>query len=90
MICLGCGHCCKNYMVMIVDNPDKGISDDNIIAHMGEGVACKHLEGNEIGKYSCKIHDKKWYKDTPCYSHSQIENGNTECRIGRYIIRKES
>ena len=88
MICLRCGHCCKNYMVMIVDDPDKGISDDNIICHPGDGTPCKHLEGDEIGKYSCKIHDKKWYKKTPCFRHGQIEKGNTECRLGRYIIER--
>jgi len=86
MICLRCGHCCINYMVAIVDDPDKGISDDNIICHSGEGTPCKHLEGNKPGKYSCQIHDKEWYKKTPCFRHGQIERGNTECRLGRFII----
>lgn len=88
MICLRCGYCCKNYMVMIVNDPDKGILDNNIIAHMGNGTPCKHLEGDKPGNYSCKIHDRKWYKETPCYGHGQIESGNTECRLGRFIIDK--
>ena len=88
MICLRCGHCCINYMVVIVDDPDKGISDDNIICHPGDGTPCKHLEGAEVGKYSCRIHDKKWYKKTPCFSRGQIERGNTECRMGRFIIER--
>jgi len=73
-------------MVVIVDDPDKGISDDNIIYHPGDGTPCKYLEGDEIGKYSCRIHDKEWYKKTPCFSHGQLEKGNTECRMGRFII----
>jgi len=76
-------------MVMIVDNPDKPISENNIIAHMGDGP-CKHLEGNKPGEYSCKIHSKSWYKDTPCFSHGQIEKSpNDECRLGRYILDKK-
>ena len=36
MICLRCGHCCKNYFVPIVDDPTKGYRnavdvDSNII-----------------------------------------------------------
>jgi hypothetical protein len=71
---------------MIVDDPEKGISEDNIIAHEGNGP-CKHLEGNKPGEYKCKIHNKPWYKKTPCYSHGQIESSpEDECRMGRYII----
>ena len=86
MICLRCGYCCHQYLVMIVDDPEKGLSEDNIIAHEGNGP-CKHLEGNTPGEYSCKVHNKSWYKKTPCYSHGQIERSPTdECRMGRYII----
>ena len=94
MICLRCGYCCKKCMVVIVDDPDKGILDngrggyDNLIVHEGDGP-CKHLEGNKPGEYSCKVHDRKWYKKTPCFSHGQIEeNKNCECRLGRYILNK--
>lgn len=96
MICLRCGYCCIKYMVVIVDDPDKGIvenrhgiiSDDNLLIHEGDGP-CKHLEGNKPGEYSCKVHDRKWYKKTPCFSHGQIEeNENCECRLGRYILNK--
>ena len=86
MKCLRCGYCCHKYLVVIVDDPNKGIEEDNLIAHNGDGP-CKHLEGNKPGEYSCKLHNKKWYKETPCYSHGQIEKSpDSECRIGRYIL----
>ena len=86
MKCLRCGYCCHKYVVMIVDDPEKGITEGNMIAHMGDGP-CKHLEGNKPGEYSCKLHNKKWYKETPCFNHGQIESSPTdECRLGRYIL----
>lgn len=76
-------------MVIIVDDPDKGIKKDNLIAHMGHGP-CKHLQGSEPGKYSCAVHDRKWYKKTPCFSHGQIERSpDDECRMGRYILDRK-
>jgi len=86
MICLRCGYCCHKHMVMIVDDPTKGLSEDNIIDHIGDGP-CKHLEGSKPGEYSCKVHSKSWYKKTPCFSHGQIESSpDNECRMGRYIL----
>lgn len=71
---------------MIVDDPDKGIIEDNIIFHEGNGP-CKHLGGEKPGEYYCKVHDRPWYKDSPCFSHGQIERDpSDECRMGRYIL----
>jgi hypothetical protein len=76
---------------MIVNDPEKGLKKDNITFHSGERVACKHLIGDKPGNYSCRIHDYKWYKKTPCYSHGQIEQSkNTNCRMGEYILKKEN
>lgn len=51
---------------------------------------CPHLRGETPGEYSCAIHDKIWYKDTPCHSHGQIERSpNDLCRIGNHIINKK-
>ena len=86
MKCLRCGHCCKKYIVVIVDNPDLGIRDDNLISYLGDS-RCKHLLGDTIGEYSCAIHDKPWFKDTPCYAHSQIEQENSNCRLGEYLLK---
>ena len=88
MICLRCGYCCQNYFVMIVDDPSKGIKQDNMILHNGNNTPCKHLQGDTPGEYSCALHDYKWYKKTPCFSHGQIERSKTDnCRIGEYILK---
>lgn len=88
MICLKCGYCCKNCCVVIVDDPEKYITKDNLIIHNGQGIPCKHLNGSEPGKYSCNIHDKPWYKETPCFSHGQIErNVEDVCRMGEYVLK---
>jgi len=75
-------------MVVIVVDPEKGIVDGNLIAHMGNGP-CRHLGGCTPGNYYCKIHDYPWYTETPCFSHSQVEESkDSECRMGRYVIDK--
>lgn len=88
MICLRCGYCCKKYLVAIVNNPEKGLQEDNIIIHNGDGTACPHLSGDASGEYSCKVHNFPWYKDTPCFDHGQVEKDiNTPCRMGEYILK---
>lgn len=89
MICLRCGHCCKWYWVSIVDDPERGIEEDNILVHQGDGVYCKHLRGDRPGQHSCAVHDRSWYKDTPCFTHSQVESKNSPCRIGGFVMKKE-
>jgi len=89
MICLRCGYCCKFLSVVIVDNPEKGPSEDNLIIHEGNGKPCKHLRGDKVGEYACAIHDKPWYKQTPCFAHGQIErSSDTPCRMGVYLLKK--
>ena len=88
MKCLRCGQCCKTHMVVIVDDPEKGIREDNLKARMGE-EPCQHLKGNKPGEYSCVIHSYPWYKKTPCFSHGQIEQEDSECRMGRWILDQE-
>lgn len=89
MKCLRCGYCCSNYFVIIVDDPEKGINEDNLICHKGKSE-CKHLKGSEPGKYSCTIHDYPWYDETPCFSHGQIEQKDSNCRMGEYILKQEN
>ncbi len=89
MICLRCGYCCIQYDVIIVDNPELEISEKNI-THKPSGERCKHLEGDKPGEYSCKLHNKPWYVETPCYAYGQIEQTNSNCRIGEYILTKRS
>lgn len=84
MICLQCGYCCKTMFVVIVDDPGKGIREDNLIVHEGHGP-CKHLKSDN----TCTIHDEPWYKQTPCFSHGQIEQSlSDECRMGAYLQRR--
>jgi hypothetical protein len=90
MICLRCGYCCHNYLVTIIDDPEKDLSEDNVTVHEGDGP-CKHLEGNTPGGYSCKVHSKPWYNETPCFNHGQVESSpNDECRTGKYILTHKS
>ena len=89
MLCLRCGHCCIHYAVVVVDDPAKGIAEDNLICREG-GAKCKHLVGDTPGKYSCAIHNEQWYPETPCYRHGQIERSSEEsCRIGKWILENK-
>ena len=49
---------------------------------------CPHLNGDKPGEYSCGIHHHPWFKKTPCGTHSQIETGNTDCRMGTFLLNK--
>lgn len=90
MICLRCGYCCKNYMVVIVDDPEKEDSllfqEENLIALEGNGTPCKHLRDDKPGSYWCDIHHYPWFKDTPCGQYDQIGKENAPCRIGKYKL----
>lgn len=86
MICNHCGYCCIYYDAMIVNDPNLGITEENII-HKPSGVVCKHLSGATPGEYRCSIHDFDWFKSTPCHDFGQIENSPDDlCRIGEYIL----
>ena len=91
MKCLRCGYCCKNLFVVVVDDPKKGLTKNNFICYIGDGNnKCKHLKGNKPGEYSCAIHNELWYKNTPCFDYTQIENSeNDDCRIGKHIMKRQ-
>jgi hypothetical protein len=87
MKCLRCGYCCIFYAVVIVDDPEKGIVEDNLKSRGGLNP-CQHLLGDKPGGYSCKIHDYSWYSETPCFTHGQIESSpETPCRLGEHILK---
>lgn len=87
MKCLRCGYCCIHYMVVIVDDPEKGIQEDNVKAiGMNGPERCKHLRGDKPGEFSCEIHDYDWYVETPCYQHTQIGKDDEPCRIGQAVL----
>jgi len=82
MKCLRCGYCCHALSVIIVDDPTKGITEDNLKHHAG-GKRCPHLLGNKVGEFSCSLHEKSWYKETPCFAHDQISKSPSDpCRMG--------
>jgi len=86
MKCLRCGQCCKTYLVVVVDDPAKGIVDGNLIGLDGS-EPCPHLKGDTPGEYACAIHDEPWYPETPCFAHTQIENSPDDpCRTGKYFL----
>jgi hypothetical protein len=82
-----------NYAVVIVDDPKKGLKEDNLkgIGFGGQPERCQHLVGDKPGDYICRVHDRMWYKKTPCYSHGQVEKeDDTLCRMGVYILNIEN
>lgn len=89
MRCLRCGYCCTHYPVAIVKDPEKGIDEKNIILHSGK-KPCIHLKGDKPGEYSCAVHEYPWYKETPCFSHTQIESKDSDCRIGVYMLKSQT
>ena len=88
MICLRCGYCCLTSLVVIVNDPKKGPIEGNLKAINCLEERCPHLCGNKVGRYSCAIHEKRWYKKTPCFNHGQIESGNQNCRMGEHLLAK--
>ena len=91
MICLHCTYCCVMLDVVIVNPkiipPKPGFKHqgDNLLFKKG-GVPCPHLDHKE-GKAFCKIHHYDWYEKTPCYSHTQTEWKNSNCRTGEYMLK---
>jgi hypothetical protein len=86
MICLRCGYCCIKYSVAIVKNPELELSESNIQFKLSD-KRCPHLIGDKSGELSCKLHGYDFYKDTPCFNHTQTEFKNSNCRLGEYILK---
>jgi hypothetical protein len=79
-----------NCMVIIVIDPKRGLKEDNLKGIGFNGPErCPHLVGDKPGEYVCSIHERIWYKKTPCFAHGQIENGDTPCRMGVYVLGLE-
>jgi len=95
MKCLRCGYCCIQLMVTIVKPEfiDEDLDFDNLsvidkVIMKESGKWCPYLELNGE-EYSCKVHNKPWYKDTPCFAHTQIENSiDDECRMGAGVTNR--
>lgn len=86
MACLKCGWCCTNLEVPIVIDPELGPQPGNIKTIHGFLERCPHLQGDVPGKYSCAIHDKEWYAESPCGTY----NPEDPCICGFRIYRIET
>jgi hypothetical protein len=77
-----------NLWVVIVDNPDKGPVEGNFkVVGQNGPERCQHLQGDRAGEYSCAVHNRPWYQETPCFQHGQIEKNVTDkCRMGAYLM----
>ncbi len=90
MRCLRCGYCCVSYMIVVVDDPEKGPVPGNVVGHPGD-CRCRHLVGDDPGKLSCAVHGRPWYPKTPCDAHGQIEQSPEDpCRMGAYVLEHPS
>jgi hypothetical protein len=95
MVCLRCGYCCFGYDVIIVDPKvitktfklHSDLSEELI--HKPCNQFCPHQTWDKDTSI-CKLHQFKWYKQTPCFQHSQLEAKNTNCRLGEYLRKKYS
>lgn len=85
MKCLHCGYCCIKLAVVIVkpsfvsENLDINELPREAFIFKETDVRCPHLSTTN----RCTIHHFPWYKETPCFSHTQIESKDSDCRIGR-------
>lgn len=89
MKCLRCGYCCFNYDVIIMIDLKKKIEQGNVELKRRK-ERCRHITGNVVGQYSCLIHDSKYYGQTPCFDHGQIEESDSDCRMGKWILSDPS
>jgi hypothetical protein len=89
MICVRCGYCCTSLLAVIVVDPELGIREDNLRGINMLEERCPHLCGDEPGGYSCAIHDRPWFKDTPCAEYQSHWPDQT-CRLGAYLIENKA
>jgi hypothetical protein len=97
MQCLRCGYCCVAYdvIVMIEVLTPKGRKTLKA-CHKPSSIRCPRLEGpDERGQFSCKVHDRKEYKSSPCYAYGNPEidpdyagSEDSPCRIGAHLSAK--
>ena len=93
MKCLRCSYCCTMYDVIIIA-PNRvtvnlDLTDESVYMHKPTGFKCPHLTFVD-GKAHCRIHQFSWFKDSPCDQFTQVENGDTNCRIGEYMLNKKN
>lgn len=87
MKCFRCGYCCTSLLAVIVVDPDKGLAEDNftMIGTSGNKERCPHLRGDTPGEFSCAVHDRDWYPETPCADY-QSHWPERPCRVGEFLL----
>ena len=96
MLCMRCGYCCVKYSVVIINpkyiNEDLNFDDPSIeskLMYKPSDEWCPHLTKKNKSSFHCSVHNKTWYKNTPCFSHTQIEpSEDSKCRMGDYVNNK--
>jgi len=82
MKCLRCSYCCIEYDVIVP-------LSSTTAAYKPSGKRCWNLSYKN-GKAVCKIHNKKFYKGSPCSQHTQIGEPGADCRMGAYILKEDN
>ena|SRR4030042_6925159 len=77
-VCLRCGHCCKNNEFFIIDKPNIGLKDENMILKK-KGDRCKHLLGSKPGSYSCMLYNEAYFNNMPCIDSEKGFNSDFDC-----------
>lgn len=85
MRCFRCGYCCTTLLAVIVVDPEIGPEPNNLKGINMLEESCPHLRGDKPGEYSCAIHDKPWFSETPCAEY-QSHNGDQPCRVGDFLV----
>ena len=94
MICQRCGKCCCGFFIGVI-HPDfvkEHLNIDKLPKEAFLGLSsgpCPHLSWD--GDIAiCKIHHYEWYKQTPCYSHGQVESCKDDlCRTGVWMRKNK-
>lgn len=91
MKCVRCGYCCYQYDVIIIKPefcvPEFKMSEvkEFMVMHKKSGEKCPHLYfDGDIAV--CKLHNFKWYKQTPCYTHNTEINNHLDCLLGTKVM----
>ena len=90
MICLRCGYCCEICLNSVVrpEYIDSITSVDDLEMDMllpvGKELGpCPYFSWDAEGLAVCAIHDKPWYKETPCYQYQSHLPG-VPCMMGKH------
>lgn len=87
MRCFRCGYCCTTLLAVIVADPDapEVFAESNLRGINMLEERCPHLKGDQPGEYSCSIHDRPRFKDTPCADYQSHWPGQP-CRMGNMLV----